>query len=85
VDGKPVPVYPVSTQHPDRKYSTAYFDFSGTVTVKIKTPLPLDHLVVQPAEVGDQADGNQWRGAIYLPADKPFNISFEPTPVRTAR
>ena len=35
VDGVSVPVYMAKTQHHDKKYSIAYFDFSGTVTVKI--------------------------------------------------
>ena len=36
VDGKLIPVYTALTQHHDKKYSIAYFDFSGSVTVKIK-------------------------------------------------
>ena len=33
VNGITIPVYTDSTQHHDKKYSIAYFDFSGTVTI----------------------------------------------------
>ena len=39
VDGKPIPVYTALTQHHDKKYSIAYFDFSGSATVKIKSKI----------------------------------------------
>lgn len=55
VNGKPVPVYVIQSQWHDKKYSAAYFDFSGAVTVRIKPNLSalgiaasLDHLAVRP-------------------------------------
>lgn len=76
-DGKPVAVYLARTQHADRRpYSFAYFDFSGTVTVKIKTDLPLDMLAVRPSKYGIKPTINQ--GEAEFTSDKPFNISFEP-------
>ena len=35
VNGITIPVYTASTQHHDKKYSIAYFDFSGTVTMPL--------------------------------------------------
>lgn len=77
VNGKPVAVYPVLTQHHDKKYSTAYFDFKGQVTVKIKSQLPLEHLVILPARYGLKPTiaGNEATFTL----DKPVDISFEPT------
>ena len=40
VNGRPVPVYAIQSRWHDKKYSAAYFDFSGTVTVKIKINFP---------------------------------------------
>ena len=78
VDGKPVPVYLAQTQHRDKKpYSFAFFDFSETVTVKIKTSLPLDNLAILPAKYGIKPVIG--KGEATLCADKPINISFEPT------
>jgi len=78
VDGKPVAVYLARTQHEDKRpYSFAYFDFSGTVTVKIKTALPLNNLAVLPSKYGIKPTINQ--GEATFTTDKPFNISFEPT------
>ncbi len=77
-DGKPVAVYLAKTQHHDKRpYSFAYFDFSGTVTVKVKTGLPLDKLAVRPAKYGIKPEINQ--GEATFTTDQPFNISFEPT------
>ena len=77
VNGKPVPVYAVQTQHRDKKYSIAYFDFSGLVTVTIKTARPLNNLVVLPFKYGikPEVNGNMATFSI----DKPSDISFEPT------
>jgi Glycosyl hydrolases family 28 len=78
VDGKPVAVYLARTQHHDKRpYSFAYFDFSGTVTVKIKTDLPLNKPVVLPSKYGIKPTINL--GEATFTTDKPFNISFEPT------
>jgi hypothetical protein len=78
VDGKSVAVYLAKTQHHDKRpYSFACFDFSGTVTVKIKTDLPLNTLAVRPAKYGIKPAINA--GEATFTTDKPFNISFEPT------
>jgi hypothetical protein len=84
VNGKAVPVYAIASQWHDKKYSAAYFDFSGTVTVKIrpnlatlKTTVALDQLAIRPAKYGIQpaiADGE----ATFTTSTQ-FNISFEPT------
>jgi hypothetical protein len=77
VDDRPVAVYLARTQHHDKRpYSFAYFDFSGTVTVKIKTDLPLDTLAVRPAKYGIKPVISQ--GEATFTTDQPFNISFEP-------
>src|ERR1039457_6898584 len=78
VDGKPLAVYLAKTQHHDKRpYSFASFDFSSTVTVKIKTDLPLDKLAVRPAKYGSKPAIKE--GEATFTTDKPFNISFEPT------
>ncbi|HEX3356610.1 MAG TPA: glycosyl hydrolase family 28 protein [Tepidisphaeraceae bacterium] len=76
-DGKPVPVYRVKSQWHEKKYSMAYFDFSGTVTVKIKTDRSLDHLTILPAKYGIKP--TIANGKATFSTDKPFKISFEPT------
>jgi hypothetical protein len=77
VNHKPVAVYPVKTQHRDKRYSIAYFDFSGTVTVRIKSSFPLDSLVVLPYKYGIKPviNGNE----ATFTTDQHFDISFEPT------
>ncbi len=77
VDGNAVPVYPVQTHLRDKKYSLAYFDFSGSVTVKIKSKLPLDHLAILPAKYSIKPTVDHDEAT--FTTDKPFNISFEPT------
>lgn len=77
VNGKPVPVYPAKSQHRDKKYSLAYFDFSGSVTVKIKSVHPLDSLVILPVKFGIKPIVNSNEAT--FTTDKPFNISFEPS------
>ena len=84
VDGNPVPVYTIKSQWHDKKYSAAYFDFSGRVTVKIKpnlstlkTNAALGQLAIRPAKYGiTPVIAN---GEASFVTDKPFNISFEPT------
>src|SRR5262249_37752721 len=61
----------------DKKYSAAYFDFSGSVKVSIKSSLPLDHLVVLPQKYGIKPV-IQGDTATFT-TDRPFDISFEPT------
>lgn len=76
VNGKPVPVYPAKTQHHDKKYSVAYFDFSGQVTVKIKTKLPLENMEILPEKYGIKPTVKNEE--VIFTTDKPFNISIEP-------
>lgn len=84
VNGKSVPVYVIQSQWHDKKYSAAYFDFEGTVTVKIKpnlstlkTSAALEQLAIRPEKYGIKpsiADG-----AATFTTDRHFDISFEPT------
>ncbi len=76
VDGKPIPVYTALTQHHDKKYSIAYFDFSGNVTVKIKSKFSLEKLAVLPNKYGICPSVHQDEAIFQL--DKPCDISFEP-------
>jgi alpha-N-arabinofuranosidase len=76
-DGKPVTVYRVMSQWQDGKYSMATFDFSGSVTVKIKIARPLDKLVVLPAKYGIKPVVRP--GEATFTTNSPFKISFEPT------
>ena len=48
VNGITIPVYTASTQHHDKKYSIAYFDFSGTVTITVKSNFQLSKLNILP-------------------------------------
>ncbi len=77
VNGKQVPVYPVQTQHHDKKYSLAYFDFEGQVAVKVKTSLPLNNLVILPDKYGIKPVVKD--DVVEFTIDRPFDISFEPT------
>jgi len=84
VNGRPAPVYTIQSQWHDRKYSTAYFDFSGMVTVKIKpnaatlkTTEALEGLAIRPAKYGIGA--KIANGEATFTTDKHFDISFEPT------
>ena len=76
VDGKLIPVYTALTQHHDKKYSIAYFDFSGSVTVKIKSKFSLEKLIVLPNKYGICPSIHQDEAIFQL--DKPCDISFEP-------
>lgn len=76
-DGKPVPVYRAVSHFHDKKYSLAYFDFSGKATISIKTSLPLNQLSILPQKYGFTPTING--DAATFTVDQPFNISFEPT------
>lgn len=76
VNGRPVDAYPAKTQWHDGKYSFAYFDFSGKITVRIQSLLPLDHLEILPAKYGIKPRVE--KGILTFETDKPFNISIEP-------
>lgn len=84
VNGKSVPVYAIKSQWHDKKYSAAYFDFSGTVTVEIRpnpstlnTSALLEQLAVRPAKYG--IEPTVANGVATFTTDKLFDISFEPT------
>ncbi len=76
VNGRPVDVYHAKTQWHDGKYSFAYFDFSGKITVHIQSMLPLDHLEILPAKYGIKPRIE--KGILTFETDKPFKISIEP-------
>jgi hypothetical protein len=84
VNGKSVPVYVIQSQWHDKKYSAAYFDFSGTVTVRIKPNLSnikasvtLDQLAIRPDKYGLHPVIED--GVATFTTDKQFDISFEPS------
>lgn len=84
VNGEPVPVYRIESRWHAKKYSAAYFDFSGSITVNIRVNLPvaqsnpsLEGLAVLPAKYGIKptvADG-----VATFTTNRHFDISFEPT------
>jgi hypothetical protein len=83
VNGKPVPVYAIKSQWHDKKYSAAYFDFAGRVTVKIKPDLStlnvsksLNQLAIRPSRYGLEPTIDN--GAAIFSTDTQFDISFEP-------
>lgn len=77
VDGQPVPVYTAVTQHHDKKYSVAYFDFSGSVTIKVKSKISLNKLVILPDRYGisPEVKGDE---AVFV-LNRHCDLSFEPT------
>ncbi len=77
VNGKQVPVYSAQTQHHDKKYSFAYFDFEGQVTIKVTTNFPLNNLVILPDKYGINPVVKN--DVAEFTIDRPFDISFEPT------
>lgn len=76
VDGQSIPVYTALTQHHDKKFSIAYFDFSGNVTIKIKSKFSLNKLVILPDRYDIHPSIYQNEATFQL--DKPCDISFEP-------
>jgi Endopolygalacturonase len=78
VNGQEVPVYPAKTQHHDKKYSFAYFDFTDgeKVTVKVRSTKSLENLSILPHRhaIKPTINGNE---AVF-DIDSHFNISFEP-------
>jgi hypothetical protein len=84
VNGRPLPVYVIQSQWHDKKYSAAYFDFAGEVTVTIrpnlaalKTTAALEELAVRPEKYGIKP--SVANGEMTFSTDKRFNISVEPT------
>jgi hypothetical protein len=75
-DGLPIDVYAATTHLRDGKYSYAYFDFSGSVTVSIKSKFPFTNCRVLPFSSGvvPQVTGDSLEFAL----DKPQDLSIEP-------
>src|ERR1035437_9617906 len=75
-DGLPIDVYAATTHLRDGKYSYAYFDFSGSVTVSIKSKFPLRHCRVLPISSGvvSRVTGD----SLEFTLDKPQDLSIEP-------
>lgn len=76
VDGNLIPVYKAITQHHDKKYSIAYFDISGNVTIKIKSKFSLNKLNIQPIcyNICPKVQGS----VAIFDMNEPHDISFEP-------
>jgi len=77
VNGRPLAIYRAITQHHDKKYSFAYFDFAGTVEIEVTSPLSLANVEILPQIDGltSSLDAN---GALHLTVSRPFKISIEP-------
>ena len=75
-DGLPIDVYAATTHLRDGKYSYAYFDFSGSVTVSIKSKFPFRHCRVLPLSSGvvSRVTGD----SLEFTLDKPQDLSIEP-------
>ncbi len=75
-DGLPIDVYTATTHLRDGKYSYAYFDFSGSVTVSIKSKFPFTKCRVLPLSAGvvSQVTGD----SLEFTLDKPQDLSIEP-------
>jgi hypothetical protein len=78
VNGKPVRAYFAKTQwYEGGKYSFASFDFSGRITVTIKSKIDLSKVKILPEKYGitPHLYGEK---ELSFEADKPFQISIEP-------
>jgi hypothetical protein len=76
VDGQPIAAYAATTHLRDGKYSFAYFDFSGAVTVSIRSKLPLANCRVLPLSAGISP---HVRGdTLEFTLSKPADLSIEP-------
>ena len=75
-DGLPIDVYAATTHLRDGKYSYAYFDFSGSVTVSIKSKFPFTNCRVLPLSSGvvSRVTGD----SLEFTLDKPQDLSIEP-------
>lgn len=76
VNGLPVAAYAASTHLRDGKYSFAYFDFSGAVTVSIRSTLPMGACRVLPLSAGivPRVKGD----TLEFTLSKPVDLSIEP-------
>jgi Glycosyl hydrolases family 28 len=75
-DGLPIDVYLATTHLRDGKYSYAYFDFSGSVTVSIKSKFAFTNCRVLPLSSGivPRVTGD----SLEFTLDKPQDLSIEP-------
>jgi hypothetical protein len=75
-DGLPIDVYAATTHLRDGKYSYAYFDFSGSVTVSIKSKFLFTECRVLPRSSGvvPHVMGDR----LEFTLDKPQDLSIEP-------
>ena len=76
VNGQPVDVYSAQSEFFDGDYYFAYFDFSGTVDIEIKSVFPMSQTQILPNRFGFQPDVKD--DSVTFKADQPFRISVEP-------
>jgi glycosyl hydrolase family 28 len=75
-DGLPIDVYAATTHLRDGKYAYAYFDFSGSVIISIKSKLPLINCRVLPLSSGVVA--RVTGDTVEFTLNKPLDLSIEP-------
>jgi hypothetical protein len=76
VNGKPVDVYLAKTQHHDKKYSFAYFNFSGEVEIRVTSSVSLSNVVILPESCGIKPSVRT-TDLLAFTAQRPFKISIE--------
>lgn len=76
VNGRPVDVYLAKTQHHDKKYFFATFDFSGHVDVRVTASASLEKAVILPESCGI-VPSLKTAGMLEFTARQPFRISIE--------
>ncbi|HEX2952337.1 MAG TPA: glycosyl hydrolase family 28 protein [Armatimonadota bacterium] len=76
VNGTPVDVYQAQTQHHDKQYFFATFDFTGLIEIRVTSAASLQAVEVLPQQAG-MTHRLMEDGALSLTADRPFRISVE--------
>jgi len=76
VNGRPVDVYLAKTQHHDKRYFFASFDFAGEIEVEVTSPVSLADAVVRPASSGVTLRAKS-AGSLTFSAARPFKVSVE--------
>jgi hypothetical protein len=76
VNGKPIDVYLAKTQHHDKKYSFAYFNFSGKVEIRVTSSVSLSNIVILPESCGI-IPSVKTTDLLVFTAEHPFKISIE--------
>lgn len=76
VNGKPIDVYLAKTQHHDKKYSFAYFSFSGEVEISVTSSVSLSNVEILPQSCGIKPTV-QTTDLLAFTCHKPFKISIE--------